>query len=196
MDRLANRLANKPSVEVVLEETLKEADASSRILAVYGLGAADDLPMVLDCLSEEKHPEIRVAAITDLQHWMSIRPGNDAILYRALESKYKSGPAEAIMELLHPYSEKQRKEPETYETFIACLKHEKLAIRQLAYFQLINLVPEGRKIPYDPAGGVDQLEYSFEEWKKLVPTGKLPPEPSSPSGKKPESPDRRDNRRP
>ena len=136
---------------------------------------------LLNALADEKYADVRIAAIGALRHWVGRRAENDQQLYQALQQKYKSSLAEIIMELLHPFSEKQKHEPETYETLIAYLNHDKLPIRELAYSHLVALVPQGVKIPYDPAGGVDNRDYSYQEWKKLIPQGKLPPSMAQPA---------------
>jgi len=174
---LANRMNGRAAVDLILQETLLEPDTASRVLAVFCFGATDDLPHLLNVLADEKHADARIAAIAALRHWLGRRIENDQQLYTALQQKYKSSLAEIIMELLHPLSEKQKHEPETYETLIAYLNHDKLPVRELAYSHLVALVPQGAKIPYDPAGGIDKREYSYQEWKKLIPQGKLPPAP-------------------
>ncbi len=142
---LANRMNGRASVDLILQETLLEPDAASRILAVYCFGATDDLPHLLNVLADEKHADARIAAIAALRHWLGRRAENDQQLYSALQQKYKSSLAEIIMELLHPLSEKQKHEPETYETLIAYLNHDKLPVRELAYSHLIALVPQARR---------------------------------------------------
>jgi hypothetical protein len=62
----------------------------------------------------------------------------------------------------------------TYETLIDYLLHDKLAIRQLAKWHLERLVPAGRDIAYDPAGSGEARHPAYDQWKKLVPNGKLP----------------------
>ena len=62
-DGLANRMSGRGSVDLVLQETLKEQDAASRILAVYCFGATDDLPHLLNVLADEKYADVRIAAI-------------------------------------------------------------------------------------------------------------------------------------
>jgi hypothetical protein len=178
---LANRMSGRAPVDLVLQETLREPEPASRVLAVYCLGATDDLPDLLNQLADEKHADARIAAIAAVRHWIGRRAENDHQLYQALQQKYKSSLAEIIMELLHPFSEKQKHEPETYETLIAYLNHDKLPVRELAYSHLVALVPQGAKIPYDPAGGIDKRDYSYQEWKKLIPQGKLPPGAAQPT---------------
>jgi hypothetical protein len=174
-DKLASHMWSKATVEIVLQEALKEKDAPTRILAVYCFGATDDLSNLMDALVDEAHPELRVPVITTLRHWIGLGADHDMKLYSTLEGTYGARPAEIIMDLLHPYSDRQKQEPETYETLIAYLKNEKLAIRVLAHSHLLALVPEGKRISYDPAGRPDERELAYVEWKKLIPSGKLPP---------------------
>jgi hypothetical protein len=187
LEKLANRLTGRTPVELVLQESLKDSDMQSRILTVFCYAATDDLADLLEALADEQYPDIRATAIFALTHWLGLSAENDLQLCHALEAKYNSGPAEIIMELMHPYSAKQMQEPETYETLIAYLQHPKLPIRQLAHARLLSMVPQGKKIPYDPAGGTDQRDNAYEEWKKLIPTGKLPPKDGAPpsGGRKP-----------
>jgi hypothetical protein len=100
------------------------------------------------------------------------------LLYNALEKKYKSGPAEIIMHLLHGFSQETRNKPETFEYLIEYLKNDKLAIRELAWMNLL-LMPEtqeiAKAIPFDPAGGMDQRAAAYSRWKEIVPDGKMPP---------------------
>ena len=57
-------------------------------------------------------------------------PDNDQRLYKAFEAKYRSGPAEIVMTLLHTFGDKERGDPLTYETLIAYLKHDRVGIRE------------------------------------------------------------------
>jgi hypothetical protein len=98
------------------------------------------------------------------------------------EKKLKPARAATIMHLLHSFSDKDLSHPETYETLIAYLDHEELAIRGLAHWHLYRLVPAGRKIGYNPLAPKEERERAITEWRKLIPTGKLPPLP--PSGAK------------
>jgi hypothetical protein len=174
-ESLANRLVDKANVEVVLQETLRERDPAARALAVYSMAATDDLGGLLDALADEEHADARALAFVALRHWIGINAEHDQELFHALESRYKPQPAEIIMALLHPYTDRQRQDPGTYEALIAYLRHEKLPIRQLAHLQLLGLAPPGGKIPYDPAGSAEQRERAYQQWKKLIPSGKLPP---------------------
>jgi hypothetical protein len=178
-DQLANRLTAETPVDVVLEEMLQDQDVSGRVLAVYAAGAVDDLPDLLDALANDRISQERKAAEATLRQWLGHSADSDQTLYRQIAAKYRPAAANIMMELLHPYSDRQKAEPETYEALIAFLKHDLLPIRELAYSHLAALVPQGRKIPYDPAGSPAQRAAGYDQWKKLIPTGKLPPPPST-----------------
>jgi hypothetical protein len=72
------------------------------------------------------------------------------------------------------------KAPETYETLIAYLRHDKQPVRELAKWHLDRLAPAGRSIPFDAAAPPEEREKAYKEWKKLIPDGKLPPPPPKP----------------
>jgi hypothetical protein len=178
-DQLANRLTDQTPVDVVLQEMLQDQDVHGRVLAVYAAGAVDDLPDLLDALANDRISQEREAAEASLRQWLGHSADADQMLYRQIAAKYRPAAANIIMELLHPYSDRQKAQPETYEALIAFLKHDLLPIRKLAYSHLVALVPQGRKIAYDPAGSPAQRSAGYDQWKKLIPTGKLPPLPST-----------------
>jgi hypothetical protein len=164
--------------DVGLLNALGANDVLKRILAVRSFGAIDDLDRLLDGL-EDLGGVVREATIADLRHWIGLHWQNDLVLYDALRKKhYSKGEAHTIMELLHSFSDKERGHPETYETLIGYLRQSNKPIRALAYWHLVRLVPWGRAIPYDPMGDSQQVERAYQEWKKLVPDGKLPKPPS------------------
>ena len=82
--------------------------------------------------------------------------------------------AETILQLLHSYGEAELARPETYETLIAFLSHPQVAIRGLAYWHLSRLVPAGKKFGYNPLDPKDKREAAVGQWKKLIPSGKVP----------------------
>jgi hypothetical protein len=90
--------------------------------------------------------------------------------------------AETVVQLLHSFDEAALKNPETYETLITYLDHERLGIRGLAYWHLRRLVPEGEKIGYDPLADKAARAKAIEAWKELIPEGKVPKKPN-PEGK-------------
>jgi hypothetical protein len=183
LDTLSERLGGKGMVDVTLSELLKEPEPLDR-LAVYCLGATGDVAALLDALADEHNRNARLAVIQTLTHWLGHGTDHDQLLYQVLEKKYKSGPAEIMLSLLHGFTTEEQAQPETYETLIQYLKNDKLPIRELANWQLANLprtAEIARKIPYDPGEGTDQRQRVYEEWKRQVPDGKLPGPPERPT---------------
>ena len=78
-----------------------------------------------------------------------------------------------MLQLLH--SPFDPNDPVTYQTLIAYLQHDKLAVRELARWHLYRLVPAGRKIGYKPLATEEERARALREWKKLIPSGQLPP---------------------
>jgi hypothetical protein len=184
LDRLHEGLHDKPLGDA-LEDLRAFADrdtdagraAVTRRLVVYSLGALDDLPRLVQCLTDAKHADVRDAAIDALRAWIGRGPGQDQEVYNLLvkQDKYTPTQAEVVMQLLH--SPFQPDEPETYQTLIDYLRHDNLAVRELARWHLYRLAPAGKDIAYDAAGPAADREKAYNKWKELVPEGKLPPKP-------------------
>jgi tRNA A-37 threonylcarbamoyl transferase component Bud32 len=178
LDSLLPRLEADKPIEPLLQEMVQSPHPARRLLAVYCLGALDMLPELLDCLAneEEPRPDVRRTAVYALIHWLG-QGERDEELLRVLvrDTRYPEGQAATVLELLHGFTDEQLKEPPTWERLIALLKSERTAVRELAYYHLVRLVPEGRKPPFDPGTSAEQRERAFGEWKKLIPEGKLPP---------------------
>jgi tRNA A-37 threonylcarbamoyl transferase component Bud32 len=188
--RLSTRLDRPGTVDVTLTEILKLVknptveDEPVAWLTVRCLGALDlvgDLVNLLD--DDQASGTVRVEAITTLRHWTGRSDGHDALLY---DHKTKSGALTAggtfspsasllFMDLLHSPGKEQLDSADYWAYLINQLLHPKLAIRELAYFHLRRLVPEGQKIPYDPAGPPEARGAAHKQWKELIPDGKVPP---------------------
>jgi hypothetical protein len=183
VDRLRRGLVSK-GVSEALREGLHDQDAQVRSLAVYSLGATDDLSTLLDALENKHHRRTRLAAVNELRHWMGLGKDNPVRLYQALLKKgYTPGQAAIFMELLYGFSERQLTRPETYATLIEYLRHRRLGIRELAHWHLIIKVPDGKDIPYDAAGPDAEVQRAYARWKKLIPDGELP-RPAKPKKKR------------
>ena len=167
---------------VALRELLKEADtikdrtvaALTREFALQGLTALDDVAPAVAALADAKHARLRGNAILCLRHWSGQTASHDLTLYDLLmDNGYEKNQAETIMYLLHNPFEIDK--PETYETLILYLGHDKLAIRELAHWHLERLTNLAAKIGFDPAAPEAERAKAIAEWKKRIPSGKLPP---------------------
>lgn len=176
LQKLEKQLADKP-VERVLLDNLDAKDPAARELAVYSLGAINDVPHLVDSLAAGKQANVREAAISALRHWIGQGPGQDMRLYRFLvdQKMYSTNQAEIILQLLHSFEDSARERAETYETLIEYLRHENTAIRELSRWHLYRWVIAGRDIAYDALGSNTDLEKAYKAWKVLIPDGKLPP---------------------
>jgi hypothetical protein len=143
------------------------------------MGAMDNLRGLAMVLAASKHPDTWDHGVRALRHWIGRGPGQDQKLYDALikEGKFSELEAETVLQLLHSFGEDQLTKPELYEVLIDFLEHDRLAIRGLAHWHLYRLVPDGRKIEYNPIAPKEDRHQAVEQWRKLVPPGKLPPEP-------------------
>jgi hypothetical protein len=159
----------------VLTELLTAADSETdaaratlqRQFATLGLAALEDLPRVAEAM-EARQAEVRDAAVMALRNWIGDRAGRDAILFQVLRENLSLPEAQAdtVMQLLHsPFAPDQ---PETLTTLLAYLKHDRLAIRELARWHLERLLPKGREILFDPAAPADERDKAWQAWKALI----------------------------
>jgi hypothetical protein len=162
--------------EAALEEFLASDDKMDRALAVFVLGALDDLPRLGKALREAKHFDVWDNGVVALRHWIGRGPGKDQILYKRLieNANFKPRQAEAVLQLLHSFGEEDLARPETYQALIDFMDHDLLAIRGLAYWHLYRLVPAGRELGYDPLGTKEERDEAINKWRKLVPPGTVP----------------------
>jgi hypothetical protein len=175
--RLSRQLAVRPVVPVLIQAR-DASDAETRRLAVYALAAIDDVPAVIDSLSDPLHNDVRDAAVQSLRNWIGRGLGQDRELYKYLaeQRRYSPGQAEIVLQLLHGLADEARTRPDTYETLIAYLQSSRLPIRELASSYLYRWVPNARQeIPYDPAGPQEQQQKAYEAWSKQLADHKLPP---------------------
>jgi hypothetical protein len=165
-------------VDAALADALPTREESMRVLGLRCMGAIGNLTRLVDALLDKKHREVRVVAIEELRHYIGLNRDNGLQLYQTLlKKKYTPKQANVVMGLLHTLSDRDRDRPETYSRLIDYLRQDTPAIRELAHWHLIRLVPEGKKIPFDALGNADSLDRAFQAWKKLIPEGNLPKQP-------------------
>src|SRR6266849_7309772 len=140
------------------------------------MGAVDDLGRLTAALADPS-AEVRELAVSALRHWIGTSPKQDRVLYQFLvkDKKYTAAQAEIVLQLLHSFGDAALSQKETYEALIAYLKHDKLAIRELSWWHLVRIVPDGKKIEYDPGAAAADRDKGYAQWKKLLDDGKLPP---------------------
>jgi uncharacterized protein (TIGR03000 family) len=170
------RVAADKGVDAALDDLLNSDEPIDRRVGVVAAGALDDLPRLGAFFQQARHADLLDSAILVLRHWIGRGPGQDQELYRGLIEKHGFTPlqAESILQLLHGFNEEELARPETYQLLIKYLTNARLAVRALAYWNLVRLVPAGRDIAYDPTEGKEALKRAQQEWQKLVPAGQVP----------------------
>jgi hypothetical protein len=172
MSAAAGRLPD----QAALAGLLRSADPLERKVGVTALGATDDLAGLFAALGDEKHADVRDHAVVVLRHWLGRSPGQVKRLHQGLTArKLSDTQAMSLLQLIVGFDGQERQQPQTYGLLIDYLKHEKLPVRHLAHWHLVRLVPEGRKIAYDPAAPPAQREQGYDRWRKFIPAGSLPP---------------------
>jgi hypothetical protein len=175
------RVMTTKSIPEAIEAFLNSDDPAKRRVAVLAMGALDDLRGLGNALTNAKHLDVWDNGVIALRHWIGRGPGQDMKLYNGLikEAQFRPVDAEAVLQLLHGFSQADRERPETYETLIDYLGHSRLALRGLAYWHLQRLVPQGREFGYNPLDAKDKRQAAVDKWRQLVPRGELPKTKSS-----------------
>jgi hypothetical protein len=169
------QLAGEKSVGETIDTLLHSGDPLERRAAVYAMAAMDDIPRLAHALSHAEHADVWDAGVTALRHWIGRGPGQDQKLYQGLiEKGFSKVDAESVLQLLHSYGDDELSRPETYEVLIDYLKSDRLAIRGLAYWHLVRIVPSGRSIGYNPLDPKEKRDEAAAKWRDLIPAGKLP----------------------
>jgi hypothetical protein len=176
----ARQMMIAKSPDAALEELLHSNDPFERRLAVFGLGALDNLVGLGRAIRGTKHADVWDNGILALRHWIGRSPGQDQGLYQGLIEVAKFPPieAETVLQLLHSFGDAELANPELYETLIEYLNHHELAIRGLAYWHLKRLVPAGKKFGYAPQESKEARAEAIKKWKELIPEGKMPRRPA------------------
>jgi hypothetical protein len=168
------RLALADLLAAAATEGDKDRAAAMTEFAVFGMAAINQLDLVMAALADSKQPAARKAAVVSLRHWIGDAPGNDPKLYQFLVDRqdYSRAQASTVLQLLHsPFA---AEDPDSYEILIAYMRHEKLAVRELAWWHLSRLVPADLRVPYDPAAPDAERAKAQAAWKAQIPSGSVP----------------------
>jgi hypothetical protein len=186
LNDLSTRLADMKPMEVALLELFQadsKAEDALRFSAVHALGSIDDASALVDILGDGKlNPYCRFAAIDALRQFIGRHEDQERKLYDPktqsgvlIDKKFRTADARQILELLHTPSEEQRGSPDFWMALAQLLTNDKHAIRELALWHLVRLLPEGRKIGYNPTAPPDVLQATAQQWKELVESKSMPP---------------------
>jgi hypothetical protein len=193
LKELSAKMVDKKPPSVALGEFQESDRLPHRVLAIYSYCGLDEVRKLIDTLGDED-PEHRIerdTAIFTLRRWISRDAGQSNLLYDKKNKtglllagqKYRPSEAETLALLLHDFNDEARKTVETFQTLADWMAHEKVAIAELAYWQLRHLALGAVKLPpFNAALPREQREKAADEVRKLIDAGKLPPAPPSPGG--------------
>jgi hypothetical protein len=165
------------TIDIGLVRAINGNDPYKSRLAVRCEAAVDDVERLIEVLTKHKDKEVRWEAKEMLLQWISHTADSEYVLYDTLLQSYDKNEAAIFMQLLRYFAPQQLQEPVTYQALIGYLSNRKHAIRELAYWHLWHIVPEGRKIDYSSTMPADQVRQAVAAWEKLVPAGSLPMQP-------------------
>jgi hypothetical protein len=163
--------------DAAIDRMLASADPADRRVGLIAAGALDDLPrLVAAGAAVAADAEAADFAVTVFRHWLGRGAGQEQALYQHLTGPagYSPAHAETVIALLHGFTPAELRRPETYQVLVEYLQHDKPAVRNLAHWHLVRLVPSGKRIGFKPNASKAELEPVYRLWKELVPAGRLP----------------------
>lgn len=167
------------SPDVAIDRMLASNDPADRRVGLIAAGALDDLPRLAAAgATVAADPDAADFAVTVFRHWLGRGAAQEQALYRYLTDTagYPPAHAETVIALLHGFTPAELRRPETYEVLIEYLQNDRPAIRNLAHWHLVRLVPAGKRIAFRPNASKAELEPVYRLWKELVPPGRVPAE--------------------
>jgi hypothetical protein len=179
MQRACNQLSQILAgrvVEVGLIKALAAPEAVERRLAVRCFGALDMVPQLVQALDNKKHIEVRHAAIETLMHWIASGRDHEYRLYSDLKDRYSPVESEKMIWLLHgpmrgdPRDTRVRDTlRQTYGLLVEMLDNPKLALRELAAWQLYAAFPPAfQEIRYDATAPPDARRRVQTQWRAFL----------------------------
>ena len=149
-------------------------------LAVSCLGLVGDYEMMLEILDRNEHHESRVAAIHGLRTWINQDPQHRVQLKKAIAAKFYPPEVDVVYRLIWGYQEQDARSKQTSEQLFNWLQHDRLAVRELAWFQIKSLtnrkldVFDARGTPLHINSAVQKIRKIFEKDGTLLPPVPMP----------------------
>ena len=154
--------------DVPLDETLPPIVTSTSpamsLFAVRGLATTDQYAELVKALARVEFEESRAAAISGLKSWLPQAPENRELLKAELSKSFPPENVDPLYRLLWGYNEADAHNAATSRILVEWLRHDSLAIRHLAFFQIYNLT--GLKHEYRPVNPANQRNVAVERWLK------------------------------
>ena len=164
--KVQNQQRELPWIVIACQEALGQNRESYRHMALYTLGAIDQIRELVSVPENAPTADTRRAALEALAHWAGRQPGQQQALRGVLRDRgYLDDEAELILALLRKIDKPDRA---AVERLLANLKHKRLIIRELAYQNLLILLPQERLSGYNPSASPEQLDTSVDQLKRRL----------------------------
>jgi hypothetical protein len=165
------------------------------VIATAGPESADGLKNLIDILSEVKSWYVRRGVADALSAWVAREPGHTARLCALMvEKRIPEDEADTLLQLLRGYVSVEKPNPADLDRLVGLLSHKSLAVRELAQWNLLNLVdPRGPAVDMglvDPANPQYVTEY-VGAWKSRAEEAKKRPAAPKDEKKEPEPKDKK-----
>lgn len=134
-------------------------------LAVETMALTQNIPQLLRALQAD-HDGARQAAIVGLREWLPRSPDNAAILRDELGRYFQDDEIEPLNELLWGYRPEDFRNAEVSARLIEWLSHDRLAIRELALYQIRT--GAGRSTDYHPQAPAVQRQAAIMRLQEVV----------------------------
>jgi hypothetical protein len=193
-------LSRDKTIDVALRESLEKSEIASRKLAIYCLGAIDDLGKLIEVLGDEnpEHWIDRDAATWTLLRWVSRRAGQGKRIYDPktgtgvlTSMKFRKSEAETIFEMLYDFNFADWNKADTFEALSRYLAHRRVAIAQLAFARLVQMARGAKLPPFNAASPQDDRERYAKQIDEMISKKQLPPPPMAPTPKESPKSDKR-----
>jgi hypothetical protein len=188
---LEGRLATTRTVDVALKEGVEKDDArpAVRMLAIYSMAAIDDMNELIDRLDDDNlaHALDRDTTVFALRRWISRSARQGRLLYDEdkdknktgllLDRKWQTSEAQTLFDLLHDFSDEDRRNPDTYEALAVLLESRRVAVAEIGFWHLRRMALGVDLPPFNAAMAPDDRKRVADAVRELIKKGKLPPPP-------------------
>ncbi|MDB5335187.1 MAG: hypothetical protein JWN70_806 [Planctomycetaceae bacterium] len=136
-------------------------------LAVSCLGLVGDYEMMLEVLDRNEHHESRVEAIKCLRVWVNLEPENRVKLKEAIAAKFYPQEVDVVYRLIWGFQEQDARSKQTSELLIDWLEHDRLAVRELAWFYIKSLTNRKLEV-FDARGTPVHINAAVQKIRKIL----------------------------
>jgi hypothetical protein len=145
--------------------TVRHRNPHMAELAVRALGVTNHYAGLVKALAElpREHEEARLAAIDGLRTWLAQTTEHGELLKPELDRYFQPSDAQTVYRLLWGFNETDARNPITSGQLVEWLDHPHVAIRELAFIQILRLT--GRRYEYRANLPPAQRQLAVNRWR-------------------------------